>query len=290
MSDLDKIIAYLAASPWMTIIDASYWQVEFGIDITKYPEILKILDVVILRTGHGGWKDTKFEAFYAVLEEYPNIVRGVYHYFTYDTAWETQVGIMLAATDGKYFDWYWNDAEARPPTLALEASYSITGVRFMKRIQRERPGKRVSVYSRKDRYEMLRKYSAEWDDFSYVHAQYPYYHWYEITPKFLDYVRKLIVTIGGKFEINLPSTRRPDKWAARQIVDKSGLGNYLGFKSKNIDIGISRLVRAAFLFWIGPLERPGGPPPPPPPPTVGNALIIEGLPTGDYANATIRAY
>jgi len=287
----DRLIELILNTIYAVLIDISKWQAYFDLDIALIRDIIRAVDGVIIRAGFanasGVFKDLLFEDNYRELEQHPETLRGVYFYFSPFWPWEDQVNKFLEWIRGKDFDWIELDVEESPTTETLKASYSITGIRALKAIQRAYPGKKIITYSRKDRYNELRKYSAEWDDFPYHHAQYPYYTWGTLTENILAYLAKIFSGIGT---INLPASRNGD-YSIWQFGDKTGLGADVGVGSRDVDINITKETRADFINWVGVPARWSGdepPAPPAPPPVVGNTLIIEGLPTGDFANVTIR--
>ena len=134
------------------------------------------------------------------------------------------------------------------------------------------------VYSRKDIMEMLLKYTNAWVQWPYHHAQYPWYHWYELSFNFMSYFKK-IFGLGGQLHINLPSGFEDDQWEVRQIGDKTGLGKALGVKSRDIDMNITRRLFGDFILLTGVPERWSiTPPAPPPVPGIDrNAVLDEAI-------------
>jgi len=284
----DRLILMLLNTVHAIIIDISKWQAWFDLDAPGVmADILTAIDGIIIRIGYanawGIYKDPKAESYYAEMEQHPEPVRGLYFYFSPFQPWENQVAKFLEWIKEKSFDFILWDVEEQPTTEALWASYSITGIRALKTLQRAYPNKRVIVYTRKDIYIKLRKYSAEWDNWPYHHAQYPFGTWAILSEWILTILGKII---SGKGTPDLPPSRN-GRYTLRQFGDKTGLGKEFGVGSNNIDINVTRETRADFIRWLGTRETPQPEPVPDPiTPEDAAGLIIDGLP--DNLKATVK--
>ena len=275
----DELLKMLGDSPYATIPDISHWQDWFDIEAAKAEAalVLAILDGVMIKAGGGVVVDKDFEANYQELVDHPAVLRGVYWYFYWWIDWEAQVFALLQTLAGKDIDYIEWDVEDMPVTTDKRASYSITAIRSLKRIQLAYPSTRVIPYLRKELYEILREYSAEWDQWPYHHAQYYYSTWYTVTQPFLDWWYKVI--IKRERQPNLPASRSTvvlpvHPYEKHQVVAKSGLGDALGVGSKDIDISITRRTKEEFIKWIGRPARWDGTPAPPEPPSEGDHMDI----------------
>jgi len=133
------------------------------------------------------------------------------------------------------------------------AGFALTAIRFAKALQIAYPSKRVLIYSNKPVYNKWSWYfTEEFDEWPYMHAQYPWATWNKITVYFMKWWSKLF--LDGAQNPDLPKSRKGD-YEIWQVMGKSGLGFALGAKSRDIDVGITRRLRADFIEWIGRPER-----------------------------------
>lgn len=278
MSNLDTLIQYIIDSPWGTGADLSYWQERFDMDdpeAIELKKLLKILEIVWLRATHGTWKDTKFEIFFQELVEHPEPLRGVYGFYVDNKPWIEQADVFIECIAGKDFDIILWDVEKKPFTAAKQRQYSLNGIKILNLIKEMYPNTLIMVYSRKDIMDMLLKYTSEWKNYHYHHAQYPWYHWYELSFNFMSYFKKIFVQ-GGGLHINLPNGFGPNQWEVRQIGDKTGLGKVLGVKSKDIDLNITRRLFGDFIQLVGvPKRWEASPPSPLPVPSVDRNVVLQ---------------
>jgi hypothetical protein len=268
VTDKLKLLDMIALSPNATGIDISYWQSKFDIDKLDTEKILAILDFVFLRIGYGSQdgkikEDHKFREFWQELVDHPEILRGLYWYFSSHSSWEEQRDAVFEILDSLNGHWEMFALDFESLYNKKSAGFALSAVRFMKAVQKRYPGKRVLLYAGKYDYSgWLKFYTDEVDDWALWHAQYPWQHWYNLTAWFMNWWGGIFAKLAKSPSLAKSRDGRYEIW---QVAAKTLLGRALGVGSLDVDINISRRTLKDFTEWLGVPERLKTDQPEPPP-------------------------
>jgi len=248
---LEQIVQKLIDSKYATGFDLSKWNASLNFNLVDFRYIAPAVDFVMWRLGYGAtdgkcYEDSLSREIYAHLEEYPEVFRIGYWYFSSHVPWKKQFDFVCAIVDSMDVDMIEVDCEkiynVRSSTFARDAEYMIDA------LTKRYPEKRIVCYSNFYTYrDWFRFFRPKFDTFLYHQAQYPYAAWNNLTAKFLLFWSGVFASL--KTKPYLPPSRK-GRWLLWQFVDRSGLGKFFGVGSVNLDFNISQLVRSAFFDLV----------------------------------------
>ena len=250
-----KGLEIIANTKFATGIDVSKWRGELLNLNFEDKTISKILDFIIIRAGYVAFDtktittDEQFENNYKMLEDNPEVIRGVYWYNASFYSWEEQFDFFVDQLETKDFDFIALDYEDMYNDMS--ADFADDTVLFMDALIEEFPTKKVFLYSHRHFYDEF--IAGRHEPFNLWVAEYPKTHWTSISH--WNVHNFLTKVMDGTYQPQMPRTLFQDDWEIWQFADRTGIGHLFGIETDNVDINVTKRTYQEFVKFVGIPER-----------------------------------